>query len=146
MSLSKVELKNKLKKMGIKTEGNYIRTKDLEKFIKADSFMKPEIYQGEAYEVDGSGGITVVPFDLVGDLGLVVGESMDEDDESFKLAAAALKDFVEGEIWRIELSEGWLARLSAPGYMDSTEWSIYDSKQEAEEELKIMYGDDTEES
>jgi hypothetical protein len=36
------------------------------------------------------------------------------------------------------------ARLSAPGYMDCTEWSLYDSEEEAREGLADVYGDDQE--
>lgn len=37
---------------------------------------------------------------------------------------------------------GWGARLSAPGYLDSTEWSLFESEQEAQEYLMEVYGDE----
>ena len=43
----------------------------------------------------------------------------------------------------VETVFGWFARLSAPGYMDCTEWSgPFDSEQAARDELREMYGDD----
>ena len=38
---------------------------------------------------------------------------------------------------------GWFCRLSAPGYMDCTEWSgPFESEAECKDYLKQMYGDD----
>jgi hypothetical protein len=42
----------------------------------------------------------------------------------------------------IELVLGYGARLSAPGYMDCTDWSVYPSLKEAQEALAEMFGDD----
>lgn len=43
----------------------------------------------------------------------------------------------------VETVFGWFARLSAPGYMDCTEWSgPFDTEEEAIAECKDMYGDD----
>jgi hypothetical protein len=43
--------------------------------------------------------------------------------------------------------KGWFCRLSAPGYMDCTEWSgPYNTEQEADDALTEMYGDDDTES
>ena len=36
----------------------------------------------------------------------------------------------------------WLARLSAPGYMDCTDWAAFGTRKEAEEYLIEYYGDD----
>ncbi len=45
----------------------------------------------------------------------------------------------------IETITGWFARLSAPGYMDCTEWQgPYDSKDEAIAALVDTYGEDEE--
>lgn len=42
-----------------------------------------------------------------------------------------------------EYGAGWYARLSAPGYMDATEWSgPFGTEDEALEALYEMYGDD----
>jgi hypothetical protein len=42
----------------------------------------------------------------------------------------------------VEVIQGYGARMSAPGYMDCTEWAVFDSLEEAEEYLEEYYGDD----
>jgi hypothetical protein len=57
----------------------------------------------------------------------------------------ALRDYVEcrpGKIDTVELIEGFGARLSAPGYMDCTEWCVFETEEEATTYLVEMYGDD----
>lgn len=61
---------------------------------------------------------------------------------------AYVRDYASGrKIQSVELIEGWGARLSAPGYMDCTEWSVFDSEEEAITYLDEMYpeGDEGEE-
>ena len=45
----------------------------------------------------------------------------------------------------VEVIVGYGARLSAPGYMDCTEWSVFDTVSEAEQYLVDTYGDDIQE-
>jgi hypothetical protein len=40
---------------------------------------------------------------------------------------------------------GFGARLSANGYLDATDWGVYDTPEEAINDLDTMYGDDSEE-
>jgi hypothetical protein len=117
------------------------------KYAVKASFMKPEIYEGDAYEVETSNGTEIVPADLVGHIGLKAGESIDDDDPRFADAVESMHDYLEGSnATEITMKHGWLGRYQAPGYMDATEWSIYDSKEEAEKELQEMYGDEEEEN
>lgn len=45
----------------------------------------------------------------------------------------------------VETVTGWFARLSAPGYMDCTEWQgPYETEAEALADLADTYGDDDE--
>ena len=100
------------------------------------AFMKPEIYHGEAYLVDGPYGEEVVPLDACGDLG--PGVPTGEQETALRALAVALGDYLENahsRIWSIERRAGWLARFSAPGYMDCTPWSLYDSRAKAEAAL-----------
>jgi len=47
------------------------------------------------------------------------------------------------EVDLYELKEGWFARLSAPGYMDCTDWcGPFKSEEEANKYLLDTYGDD----
>ncbi|MFA4974827.1 MAG: hypothetical protein WC683_19675 [bacterium] len=61
------------------------------------------------------------------------------------------KDFPAGH--EVEYLEGWFCHLSAPGYMDQTEWSgPFDTEEKAREALSAEWncdpdtGDDLEES
>jgi len=48
---------------------------------------------------------------------------------------------LKGERWRKQT--GWYGRLSAPGYLDCTDWSgPYSSEREASEALNDMYDGD----
>lgn len=44
----------------------------------------------------------------------------------------------------VEIIEGYGARLSAPGYMDCTEWSVFNTPAEAQAYLDEYYPDDEE--
>ena len=48
----------------------------------------------------------------------------------------------EEQAERIEQIQGYGARLSAPGYLDATEWGVYDSRAAAWAALEEMYGND----
>jgi hypothetical protein len=48
---------------------------------------------------------------------------------------------IDMETFQATLRHGWLARLSAPGYMDCTEWSAFDSFEAAATYLLDAYGD-----
>ena len=50
-------------------------------------------------------------------------------------------ELLRGKRWRRKC--GWYARLSAPGYLDCTDWSgPFDSEKEANEYLNDMYDGD----
>ena len=53
-----------------------------------------------------------------------------------------IRDYCEGTPQSWENIQGYGARLSAPGYMDCTEWCVFDSVEEAEEYLTETYGDE----
>lgn len=56
-----------------------------------------------------------------------------------------LQDYVEGSVihsW--ENIRGYGARLSAPGYLDCTEWNVFPTEQEAREYLDENYPEDDE--
>lgn len=75
---------------------------------KRNAFMEPEYVKGTFYDVESTRGEgMLVPGDLVG--------------KSPKVTD--FKDYVEGTPRSFEKVEGWFVRLSAPGYMDATDWS-----------------------
>lgn len=95
------------------------------------SFMEPETYYGEYYEIDGNEGTFAVPAEVTGKLDV-------EDLEAFR-------DYYPGNrIESVRKEHGWLGRLSAPGYLDATDWTPYDADDEAGviEQLEEEYGDD----
>jgi hypothetical protein len=46
------------------------------------------------------------------------------------------------QIQEIKYIEGYGARMSAPGYLDCTDWSVFDTEQEAYNFLNEFYGDE----
>lgn len=89
-------------------------------------FMAAQIEQGDYIEIDGDHGSTFIPADIVGAL---------PDDSEARIAA--VRDYYEGStINEVTEHKGkWGARLSADGYMDCTEWSVYDTEAEAKRAL-----------
>lgn len=98
------------------------------------AFMEKQVTRKIRWiQIDGDQGITFLPADeYIGDVDLMVGEST--DDESM---LDQFVDFYAGsEIHTIGVIEGFGARLSASGYLDCTEWSVFETEQEAEESLE----------
>ena len=55
-----------------------------------------------------------------------------------------IRDYVEDTPESWENVKGYGARLSAPGYLDCTEWTIFDTAEEAEKYLTDEYPEDGE--
>lgn len=95
-------------------------------------FMQPDIQQGSYFSVETTHGTEIVPADLI--------------HNRSEVYAHELITYLEGEPRdpdeTLHAEEGWLARLSAPGYLDCTEWSAHKTEQEAKDYLEEMYGDD----
>lgn len=117
-----------------------------------EQYMQPEIEECDYWEVETRNGTQIVPGDLVGipaRPGLCVRDDDElgiEDGEFRDKVFCALDDYVEGggnEIYEANMKHGFIARLQAPGYMDSTEWSAFGSFDEAAEYLIDTYGDET---
>jgi len=104
------------------------------------AFMKPFIEYGAWLEIDGDCGTTYLPMDVSP---MTVDDLTRAAEEGDVTAYAPLLDYYEGSrIYSVEVIRGYGARLSAPGYLDATEWTVFDTLSEAEEHLKEMYGDD----
>jgi hypothetical protein len=88
------------------------------------AFMLPVIEHGAWFVLDGDQGGCVVPVDVVGDVAT--------DD------VAAFADYytIGGSIDSVERREGWCSRLSAPGFMDATDWTLHDTEAEARAYLR----------
>ncbi len=96
------------------------------------SFMKPQVYKGTYFEVDTTEGLQVVPTDVIG--------------RTMNVHVEALLNYLEGrpldDEQMCEVQEGWLARMSAPGYLDCTPWSAHASESDAHQFLEQQYGSD----
>ena len=98
-------------------------------------FMEPQIEFGKWWKIETDQGTECFPADLVQPPGDVEG-----DVEVTPEITAALADFLGGnEIYSAEVVVGWGARLSAPGYMDCTDWAVFETEQEAKDYLAETY-------
>jgi len=87
------------------------------------SFMKRQVTHKRAWhEIDGTAGI----------------EWFDAEDFTVEQA----RENYSGKIWTVETIKGYGARLSAPGYLDCAEWTVFKTVKEAEAFLEEQYGDD----
>jgi hypothetical protein len=116
------------------------------------AFMKLQSEFGRWYLVETRNGTEIVPADVVGDLGVEVGETVTpdtcKDQGDWAYLETKLGDYLnDGKrgIQSVELVEKWAARYSAPGYMDCTDWVLGATQEEAEEDCRNIYGDDEEE-
>jgi hypothetical protein len=118
-------------------------------------FMQPQIVFDEWLIVDGADGVETIPADLIGGvawmkLGTVYDTDCLEEDSDMRRLLGALEAYVEGfvdDVASVERVEGFGARLSAPGFMDCTQWTVHKTREEAEAYLRDMYDveDDEEE-
>lgn len=96
------------------------------------SFMKPETYNGDYYEIETPGGTTFLPWDV----------------HPGATTLPELSDYFEHtgdpEYWSLTIKSGWLGRYSAPGYMDATDWMPGDDEASLLAEMAELYGDDDE--
>lgn len=100
------------------------------------SFMQKEICFGSYFSIETTCGTEIVPSDVQG--------------RTVSTHVEAFLDYLEGNPLDsdelIECQEGWLARMTAPGYMDCTCYTVHKSAQDASDYLDEMYGDDNEEA
>ena len=91
-----------------------------------DTFMSPDLYLGDYREVSTRQHETsVIPVDV---------ENSDDPDD--------YADYVEGAPNEVsEVRTGWLYRVSASGYMDTSDWGVADTEEEAIEALIEYFGD-----
>lgn len=94
------------------------------------SHMQRQIVLSDWYAVETTNGTEFIEADLVR-------KNPTNDD---------FEDYCEGEVESFELkTEKWGARLSAPGYMDRTDWTIHDTAEEAAKYLEETYPEDEDE-
>ena len=95
-------------------------------------FMQPEVVYGSWWLiVTQHCASTIIPRDLV---------TTNPNKPDFSL----FEDYVSGrdQIMLVELITGkWGGRLSAPGYLDCTDWDLFDTEKEAINYLEETYGE-----
>lgn len=97
-------------------------------------FMEPQVTEKQKWaSLDGKPGTSYIPLDVFEGPHDNSGEHFTEDGI-----------YKPGE-YEFEIIEGYGARLSAPGYLDCTEWSVFETDIEAAEYLAEQYGDADEE-
>jgi hypothetical protein len=103
------------------------------------AFMVPEYTKERMWLVETSYGTEVVPADLLPKSWQKVDViTLGPESEGFE----AVFDYLEGsDPSELALVKGkWFARLSAPGYMDRTDWhGPFDTKKEAEQDIEDSY-------
>lgn len=83
-------------------------------------------------------------FFVDGGLHLNVSNCPADEVENNPIWASTVRQHVEGEPQSWEWIKGYGARLSAPGYLDCTEWTVFQTQAEAEQYLEETYPDDEE--
>jgi hypothetical protein len=63
------------------------------------------------------------------------------EDEKFN-TVTKIQQYTDGEPQSWENIKGYGARLSAPGYLDCTEWTVFDTREDAEKYLEENYPED----
>jgi hypothetical protein len=110
------------------------------------AFMQQEITGRQTWvTIDGDNGSVSIPYSvLTMDAANVVTET------SFDLSEITLNEalgkYYDGRVTESHLHEGFGARMSAPGYMDCTEWAVFDTEAEAKsylDEDNLFYEDET---
>jgi hypothetical protein len=98
------------------------------------AFMEHNVTDKQRWaEVETNCGTEFVPIEQ---LGITLPERLEE-------SAELLRDYLEGsKVFSVQEREGYGARLSAPGYMDCTEWAVFDTEEEATRHLEETYGDE----
>lgn len=111
------------------------------------SHMQQQITSNQAWiKVDTSNGIVYLDASL---LGLNVRDSQPKTHpltaKERETSISRMSQYCEGTIEEWETIRGYGARLSAPGYMDCTEWTVFDTAEEAQQYLNDEYPDDEKE-
>lgn len=113
------------------------------------SFMQPEVWQTSYYVIETSEGTEYVEAHFsstVADLRDYLAGRVDVDDDDYyrdRTEADLAENPDAPERVPIELTpiSGWMARMSAPGYMDATDVCGYETEKEALQSLLDHYGD-----
>jgi len=119
---------------------------------KMKQFMKRQILEGKWVEVETTSGLFYIPGVMLADgggigipmywNGSLVTETTGNGDV-FKALVHYYEIYIPGrDIISFEIRSGFGARLSAPGYLDGTDWCVFDTVEEAIEYLEELQSDE----
>lgn len=95
--------------------------------------MERQINYTRWIEADTSEGTQFIEFDVV---------FTSQNQKTSNPSYSDIKDYLtvssKDDVYGISILDGYGARLSMPGYMDCTEWSVYDTEKEANEHLESL--------
>lgn len=109
------------------------------------SFMQAQVEAGVWVKVETKNGTDVIRGDLVIppmmqlDTWYEVGEEGTEGVNTFASNIAQYTNSNIEDIYEVCITKGWGVRLSAPGYMDCTEWSVFSTEKQARDYLAEAY-------
>lgn len=116
------------------------------------SFMQKQVTSKRKwYELETNCGTFFVDVDDVdgGKFAASIAQGIDLDSlnptQREKLAKEFLQYTEASSLEHVSVREGYGARLSAPGYLDCTEWTVFDSVDQANEYLNENFPDEEEE-
>ena len=98
------------------------------------SFMNPEVIYDDWVEIESTLGTHYVAGERYEGQG-------DDAVRIFNQFAIYTPITTAGQVCSARNMQGYGARLSAPGYLDSTEWAVFSTAQEAIEHLLESFGE-----
>lgn len=107
------------------------------------SFMQPQVRYSVWAKFVTSDGLEFVDAEEMATLptlGVVFTKDSPEFAEIVRDFSQYLSSSVE-DVDYVEFNYGWGARMTAPGYMDCTDWSVFPLEAEARKYLDDYYGD-----
>jgi len=75
--------------------------------------------------IETTNGIVAIPQDCIG--------------KQSTFTASDVSDYIDGAFISAEVFDGYGARLSMPGYLDCTEWTVFETEEQAMHHLSEMY-------
>lgn len=91
--------------------------------------MQEQVIYDRWCVIDTTHGTVAIPHDLV----------CARKGKTLNITARDVADFIDGDFIGCEIVDGWGARLSMPGYMDATEWTVFETEEQAHKHLTHMY-------
>ena len=109
------------------------------------SFMQHQITNKQQwFEVDTTNGTEYIPHELIGYKRDSESATHPLTDKERETIISELSQYCEGTIQEWKTIFGYGARLSAPGYTDCTEWTVFETAEEAKQYLGETYPEDEE--